>query len=201
MYDIHPGQRIIGMAARLATEKGVEVLVQAMPKVLERFPEARVFFVGPYRQVVGEEAYSARIMPMIESLWEHWTFLGIVSPEEMAAFFEVSEVIVLPSLNSTESFGIVQVEAMTCGTPVVASNLPGVRVPVQLTGSGLIVPPGDAGALASAMIEILQDPKRFRGNPEKLASISTRAVASVMAHIRNGVQQGSFTIRGASQLG
>jgi glycosyltransferase involved in cell wall biosynthesis len=172
-FDIRPEQRIIGMAARLATEKGVEYLVQAMPKVLERFPDARVFFVGPYRNVVGEEAYSARIMPMIESFGRHWTFLGIVSPEEMAAFFEESEVIVLPSLNSTESFGIVQVEAMTSGTPVVASDLPGVRVPVQLTGSGLIVPPGDAGALASALIEILQDPKRFRGKPKKLVSIST----------------------------
>ena len=91
----------------------------------------------------------------------------------MAAFFKESEVIVLPSLNSTESYGIVQVEAMTSGTPVVASDLPGVRIPVQLTGSGLIVPPGDASALASALIEILQDPHSFRGKPERLANIST----------------------------
>ena len=47
----------------------------------------------------------------------------------------------LPSLNSTESWGIVQVESMSCGTPVVATDLPGVRMPVKMTGMGRIVPP------------------------------------------------------------
>ena len=47
-------------------------------------------------------------------------------------------------INSTESFGMVQVEAMTCGTPVVASDLPGVRQPARMTGMGKIIPPADA---------------------------------------------------------
>lgn len=172
-HDIQPGQRIIGMAARLATEKGVEYLVQALPRVLERFPEARVLFVGPYQDVVGEEAYAARIMPTIRKYSKHWSFIGTVPPNEMTAFFHISEVVVLPSLNSTESYGMVQVEAITCGTPVIASDLPGVRVPVQNTGSGILVSPANAPELADAIIQILSDPHSFRGQPELLVRYST----------------------------
>lgn len=172
-YRISPGQRLIGMAARLASEKGVEYLARAIPEVLERHPTARVLFVGPYQQVVGEEAYARRLMPQIEKLGEHWTFLGVIPPEEMAAFFHLSEVTVLPSLNSTESFGLVQVESMASGTPVVAANLPGVRVPVQETGAGLLVPPGVSHALAQALISILDTPAAYRGKTENLIQEST----------------------------
>ena len=165
-FNIEPGQRIIGMAARLATEKGVEYLAQALPSVLERFPTARVLVVGPYQNVVGEEQYFARVMALVEPLKVHWTFLGVVTPVELTAFFQESEVTVLPSLNSTESFGMVQVESLACDTPVVATDLPGVRVPVKLTGSGLIVPVADAEALAQAILQILEDPARYRGDPE-----------------------------------
>ena len=73
---------------------------------------------------------------------------------------------VLPSINSTESFGMVQVEAMTCGTPAVASDLPGVRCPVRETGMGKIVPPRNAQALAEAIIEILDHPEQFTGDAD-----------------------------------
>jgi glycosyltransferase involved in cell wall biosynthesis len=172
-FEIQPGQRIIGMVARLATEKGVEFVAQAMSRVLERFPQARLLFVGPYQNVVGEEQYARRVLATIDRLGLHWTFLGIVSPVELSAFFKSSEVTVLPSLNSTESFGIVQVEAMTCGAPVVASDLPGVRVPVQQTGMGLIIPPANAEALAQAIIAILENPADYRGHPEELLRLST----------------------------
>jgi glycosyltransferase involved in cell wall biosynthesis len=56
---------------------------------------------------------------------------------------------------------MVQVESMFCGTPVVASDLPGVRQPTNATGMGLTVPPEDPGALASAILEILSNPDRF----------------------------------------
>lgn len=171
-WGIRPGQRVIGMAARLATEKGVEYLALALPKVLERFPEARVLMVGPYQNVVGEEAYARRVMQEIEPVKDHWTFLGVVSDAEMAAFFHESEVVALPSLNSTESYGMVQIEAMSCGTPVVASDLPGVRVPVSKTGAGLIAPPADAEALAQAVIRVLEAPEKFKGQPEALVKLS-----------------------------
>ncbi len=172
-YRIKNGQRVIGMAARLATEKGVEYLAQALPSVINEFPTARVLFVGPYQNVVGEEQYAARLAPVLAQLNDHWTFLGILSPTEMTAFFHICEVTVLPSINRTESYGLVQVEAMTCGTPVIATDLPGVRVPVQMTGSGSIVPPGSAPALASALITILKNPEQYHGQPEHIVAAST----------------------------
>jgi glycosyltransferase involved in cell wall biosynthesis len=172
-FDLHPEQRIIGMAARLATEKGVEYLVEALPGVLEKHPQAHVLFVGPYLNVLGEEGYAQQMAPLIEQLGKHWTFLGVVSPVEMSAFFHECEVTVLPSLNSTESYGMVQVESMTCGTPVVASDLPGVRVPISRTGAGLLVPPANAEALAQALIAILDDPAAYRGQPELITRLST----------------------------
>jgi glycosyltransferase involved in cell wall biosynthesis len=74
----------------------------------------------------------------------------------MPAFYAALDCLLLPSLNSTESFGLVQVEAMLCGTPVVASALPGVREPIRLTGMGEVVPVGDAAALASAVARVIE---------------------------------------------
>ncbi len=166
---IRPGQRIIGMAARLATEKGVEYLAQALPLVIEKYPTARVFFVGQHKNVFGEEPYARRLAPLIESLGEHWSFLGTLDPDELSAFYHECEVTVLPSLNSTESFGMVQVESMLCGTPVVASDLPGVRQPVTISGMGRIVPPADVTALAQAIVAIMEHPERYRGDPESFS--------------------------------
>ncbi len=165
---IQPGQRIIGMAARLATEKGVEYLAEALPLVMHTYPTARVLFQGQYRNVFGEEAYARHLAPMIEQLGEHWTFLGNLSPVEMSAFFHECEVTVLPSLNSTESFGIVQLESMTCGTPVIASDLPGVRQPVLMTGMGYVVPPADADSLARAILTVLDHPQVYKNDQHAL---------------------------------
>jgi glycosyltransferase involved in cell wall biosynthesis len=138
--------------------------VQAMPQILQRYPTARVLYQGQYKNVLGEEAYAKKLAPLIEALGEHWTFLGNLSPVELSAFFRTCEVTVLPSLNSTESWGMVQVESMSCGTPVVATDLPGVRMPVKMTGMGRIVPPADATALAEAIGEILDAPERYSGD-------------------------------------
>jgi glycosyltransferase involved in cell wall biosynthesis len=162
--SLEPGQRIIGMVARLAAEKGVEYLVEAMPEILKRFPMARVLHVGQYQDVLGEEEYANKLRPMIKALGEHWTFLGILPPAELSAFYRQCEVTVLPSTNSTESFGIVQVESMACGTPVVASDLPGVRQPVRMTGMGRVVPIADAHALAEAICDVLDHPEHYRGD-------------------------------------
>jgi glycosyltransferase involved in cell wall biosynthesis len=167
-YGILPGQRVIGMAARLATEKGVEYLVEALPKVMEKHPEARVLFAGQHTGVLGEEAYAQKLAPLIEQLGDHWKFLGILPSVDWAAFFHVSEVTVLPSINSTESFGMVQVESMTCGTPVVSTDIPGVRQPVLTTGMGRIVPPQDAAALADELITILDNPNGYRGSESEI---------------------------------
>jgi len=155
------GHAVIGMAARLAAEKGVEYLLEALPHILAVYPNARVLFAGPYRNVLGEEAYARRLAPLFERYRDHWTFVGVLEPEEMAAFYASCDVVVLPSWNATESFGLVQVEAMLCGTPVVASDLPGVRVPTQTTGMGLTFPPRDSRALARAILRVLAERPAF----------------------------------------
>jgi glycosyltransferase involved in cell wall biosynthesis len=148
---------VVGMAARLATEKGVEVLIEAIPSVLKTHPRVKVLFAGQYKDVMGEEVYYRHLMPMIEELGpEHWEFLGVLTQEEMPAFFAACDVLVVPSLNSTESFGLVQVEAMLCGTPSIASNLPGVRQPPRMTGMGEVVPIGDSDALAESITRIIR---------------------------------------------
>jgi glycosyltransferase involved in cell wall biosynthesis len=153
---------VVGMAARLATEKGVEVLVEAMPRLLEVFPRLKVLFAGQYVDVMGEDAYCRHLMPMIDRLGpEHWEFLGVLTQEQMPAFFAACDVLVVPSLNSTESFGLVQVEAMLCGTPSIASNLPGVRQPPRMTGMGEVTPVGDPAALAEAIIRVIQQPESY----------------------------------------
>jgi len=154
-------RRVIGFAARLATEKGVEIMLEALPRVLHAHPNARVLFAGPYQNVLGEEAYARSIMPLAEQYQDHWAFLGVLNPREMAAFFHNCDVTVLPSLNSTESFGLVQVEGMLCGVPSIASALPGVRQPVLMTGMGEVVPIGDSAALAEAIIRVLDDKAKY----------------------------------------
>ncbi len=155
------GGPVIGMAARLATEKGVEVLVRALRIVLRTYPNARVLFAGPYRNVLGEEAYARRLQPEFEALGKHWTFLGSLEGRALSAFFGACDLTVLPSLNATESFGLVQVESMLCGTPSICSDLPGVRVPVQTTGMGEVVPVGDAEALAQAIMRVYAHRARY----------------------------------------
>jgi glycosyltransferase involved in cell wall biosynthesis len=155
------GARVIGFAARLAREKGVEVLVEALPRIWQEFPNTRVLFAGEYQNVLGEAPYAAKLAPAFAQLGERWSFLGVLNPFQMAAFYRTLDCLVLPSLNSTESFGLVQVEAMLSGTPSVASNLPGVRQPVLTTGMGEIAPIGDAAGLAEAVLRILRERDRY----------------------------------------
>jgi len=159
----------IGMAARLATEKGVEYLLQSLPRILERYPKAEVLFVGQHENVLGEADYARSLKPLLERFGEHWQFLGMLDAPAMSAFYRACDVTVLPSVNATESFGLVQIEAMMCGTPAVASNLPGVRQPVLMTGMGKIVPLRDAEALAQAVLEVLDNRKSFQGDPTAIA--------------------------------
>lgn len=162
---------VIGMATRFATEKGVEILLQALPKILDQYPNALVLYAGQYRDVMGEEEYFDRLYPRIQEYQSRgqWTFLGVLNPKEMRTFYPNLDVLVVPSLNSTETFGLVQIEAMICGTPTVASNLPGVRQPPRMTGMGEVAAIGDASSLADAMLKILDHPQKYQGDPEMVA--------------------------------
>lgn len=155
----HP---VIGMAARFATEKGVEVLLDAMPDILKKYPNALVQFAGPYQNIIGEETYFIRLKNIVKNYEteNHWRYLGVLNPVEMAKFYPNIDLLVLPSLNSTEAFGLVQIEAMMNGVPCIASDLPGVRQPVIQHGMGMIIPIGDSKALAAAVVNILADKNR-----------------------------------------
>lgn len=173
--DHHLPERrpVIGMAARFAAEKGVEVLLDALPLILQRHPKAQVLFAGTYQNVMGEQAYYDRLIPRIREyeVQGHWTFLGNLDPVQMAAFYPNLDVLTVPSLNSTEAFGLVQIEAMMNGVPCVPSALPGVRQPVKMHGMGKVAKIGDAVSLAESILEVLDEPHKFKGDIESIRKI------------------------------
>lgn len=149
---------IIGIAARFATEKGVEVLLKSLDAIIKKHPKAQVWFAGPYKNILGEEQYFKKCEPLLKQYInsKHWKFLGPLSPSEMSAYYPNLDVLVIPSLNSTESFGLVQIEAMMNGIPVVASDLPGVRQPVMQHKFGRVIPVGDSSALSKSILDLLE---------------------------------------------
>jgi rhamnosyl/mannosyltransferase len=87
------------------------------------------------------------------------TFVTGVTRDDLIAYYHAADVFVLPSTEITEAFGVVQVEAMAAGVPVVSTNLPtGVPWVNQDGLTGLVTPPGEAGALAEAIRRLLADP-------------------------------------------
>ena len=162
----HERKPVIGMAARFASEKGVEVLLDAMPAILEKYPKAQVLFAGTYQYVMGEQAYSDRLMPRINAyeVQGHWKFLGNLDPVQMAAYYPNLDVLTVPSLNSTEAFGLVQIEAMMNGVPSVPSALPGVRQPVKMHNMGVVSEIGNSESLANAILEVLDHKEKYKGD-------------------------------------
>jgi glycosyltransferase involved in cell wall biosynthesis len=152
---------LIGFAARFAAEKGVEYLLQALPAILAEVPNVQIVFTGAYKDTVGEEAYWQGLLPLIDRHRERLIFLDLLADNEMPSFFALCDVLAVTSLNSTEAFAMVQAEAMLCGTPVVATDLPGVREVVRRTGMGEIVAPGDSAGLAQALVRVLKQRTQY----------------------------------------
>lgn len=143
----------IGFAGRLAAEKGVEFLLEAIESLGENYKLVVAGSLDP----VGESTYKQKIMKMARGA----IFAGEIPPEKMGAFYKNIDVLVLPSINKTESFGMVQAEAMLWGVPVVASDLSGVRVPVRLTGMGEVVGAENSKALVWGITTILKNKKTY----------------------------------------
>lgn len=137
----------IGFLGRIVAEKGLEYLIRAFRGLDD--PDARLLIAGDYDRVAGGS--------VIESVRREIggdtriRLLGFIPDEYVADFYASLDAFVLPSVNSLEAFGIVQVEAMLAGVPVIATDMPGVRVPVQQSGFGTLVPPRDAAALRAAL--------------------------------------------------
>ena len=96
-------------------------------------------------------------MPTFKELERKVTLLGQLLPDQMPSFFKQLDVLVVSSVNSTEAFGMVQLEAMLEGTPVVATDLPGVRVPVQISQMGEIAGIRDSIDLADKIIKTIRN--------------------------------------------
>ena len=167
---------VLGYASRFATEKGIEYTIDAAPALIEQYPGLRIIFAGPYRQVIGEDDYRARLEPAIGELGDHWRFLGTLKPDQLPAFYGSLDLLLMTSVNSTESFGLVQVEAMLCGTPVVATNLPGVRQPVLTTGMGEIVEIADSVSLVQGIQKVLADRAAYVRPREEISAMYDMAV-------------------------
>lgn len=144
-----------GFVGRFVAEKGLPVLLEAFAQVHEQHAgRVRLVLVGDTHNIAGGGIMDA-IHGSITALGDAVEVRGRVTEEELQAFYSQLDVLVLPSINRYEAFGMVQLEAMLSGSRVIASNLPGVRTIVQNTGNGEVVPIGDAPALAEAMLRLM----------------------------------------------
>ncbi|MDE7311317.1 MAG: glycosyltransferase [Eubacterium sp.] len=176
---VREGRYKIGFCGRIVEEKGIDVLLRAFERLQQQGIDAELLIAGDYKNVAGGSVYPKLARYIKKHRVKHVQFLGCLPEEELGAFYSALDVFVLPSVNSLEAFGLVQVEAMMCGTPVVASDLYGVRTIVQRTGMGLVSRAGDAKHLAECLREVLADRKRFVKEPAEISRIfSTKAFIS-----------------------
>lgn len=129
---------------RLVTYKGVDVLLRALA-IQQDAPSLAVVGDGPLRSELEAQA---------DRFGVDATFLGRVDDDELAPLYRGAELTVLPSVNSQEAFGITLIESMACGTPVVASDLPGVAEVAK--HGGLVASPRDPRALARRIDQALE---------------------------------------------
>jgi phosphatidylinositol alpha-mannosyltransferase len=142
--DLGEGRKVLFLG-RLERRKGLEVLIQAMTRF--RGSDVQLLVAGSGPQEKGLRALADRLM--IDAV-----FLGRVDDATKAALYKRADLYCAPGLGG-ESFGIVLVEAMAAGTPVVCSDLPGFRAVAE--HSAVLVSPGDPGLLADAIRRVLAD--------------------------------------------
>lgn len=162
-----PTAKLIGYAGRFVEEKRPDVLLNALPTIHRQYPGSKIVFAGQYN--IKYESFFERHHALIGQLQDHVIFLGLLDDDQdMANFYAAIDVLALPS--DTECFALVQVEAMICGTPVVATDIPGARVVVKKTGMGLLVPPRQPEALGQAISEVLSNRERYHHPPDRIMS-------------------------------
>lgn len=144
----------VGFLGRLVEEKGIEYLVDGFRALDD--PDARLIIAGDYSKVAGGSVID-RVRRHIGDD-DRIRVLGFVPDESLPDFYASLDVFALPSINSFEAFGIVQVEAMKLGVAALASDLPGVRIPVERTGFGRIVRRRDAPAITAALRDFATHP-------------------------------------------
>ena len=142
------GERIILSLGVLRYYKGLDVLIRAMARV-----PGRLLIAGQ-----GPQRASLEVLARELGLADRISFLDEVPETERRLLLHACDVFALPSIDRSEAFGIVQLEVMACGKPVVSSDLPtGVRFVNQDGVTGRLIPPGDPDALAGALNQLLED--------------------------------------------
>ena len=147
-YGMEPGSQVVGVVARLEPEKGHPTLIEAWPQVLRAVPDAYLLIVGEgsRREALEAQARELRIAHRI-------VFTG--RRDDVPAVTAALDVAVLPSYREAQGLSIL--EAMALSRPVVASNVGGIPEMITDGETGLLVPPHDADALATAVIRLLRD--------------------------------------------
>jgi phosphatidylinositol alpha-mannosyltransferase len=147
------GRPNILFVGRMEKRKGFRHLMRAYPYVKQSLPEARLIVVGAF----GDKDKAPFIRYARTHKLRGIHFVGYVSPEELPRYYRTATVFCAPS-TGFESFGIVLLEAMAAGVPIVASDIAGYRSVLEDCAEGFLIPPGDAQAIARALVKLLQDP-------------------------------------------
>lgn len=142
----YPGFRIFALG-RHVVYKGFDILIKALA---HQGPDVRLLLggVGPLRETLERLANELGVADRV-------AFLGLIPDADLPAYYQASDLFCLPSVNQAEAFGIVQVEAMAAGCPVLGTRLGnGVNIVNQDGVTGVLVPPGDVAALVDALAEL-----------------------------------------------
>ena len=150
------GKRVILFVGRMASNKRVDLLVEALPRIQEEFPNAMLLLVGDDRGNPAIQENVQRVKARAEALGvdDAVIFAGVV--DELPEHYRLADVYATASLH--EGFGVPLLEAMASGVPVVASRA--TAHPWVVGEAGVLVDPGDAQALAKGILEVLADDSR-----------------------------------------
>ena len=156
---------VIGFCGRIAKQKGIELLIESTKILDKKLGEKNyiILMAGPTK-VIGENYFDYLQEKYPKILNEKFVFLENIEREYLSNFYKKIDLLVLPSDDILESFGWVQVEAMKCGTPCVATNLPGMRVPVLETNFGSLFKNRNKNDLAKKLEEVLKNGKQYYQN-------------------------------------
>lgn len=151
-YAHHKVILFIGQLDKTHVHKGLSSLIASMKEISTRNSHARLVIVGK-----GDYVDYYRHLVTTFGLDDVVEFVGFVSDDELPYYYTISTVVVLPSHNRSEGFGMVLIEAGGCKKPVVASEVGGIPSVVKHTKTGLLTKPKDIHGLADAILTILGD--------------------------------------------
>ncbi|NQT49690.1 glycosyltransferase family 4 protein [Candidatus Kuenenbacteria bacterium] len=135
--------------------KGVNYLIRAMSQIEDRSVKALIVGKGVLQKTYKKMAKKLNLENRVK-------FAGYVEDELMPKHFNLADIAILPSINSSEAFGIVLIEAMACGKPVLASNLKGVRSVVDPGINGLLVEPKNSRDIADKIKYLVEHPDKMK---------------------------------------